>query len=302
MEWNFQRIEYFLKAAEEKSLSEAARKMFFTPQALNKNLRQLESELGIKLINRECGALGSGEKMNLTLAGEQLRDIFMPCYLEYERAVTEMEAYINHRKRKLRIAYFRGIKKDDFLMPLFQYLRNSGQFESIELIGGELGDVLEWISGEFCDVGLTNIHEKERKRKELQYTPIKTVPAKILISENHIWADKQCVTVQDMAEEEMVAIQWNEELEKESFYKNVRVREVKMVPDLDTMLTEIQTGKYFGVISAEFEGDYNKSYRLLDLPKEDAFVFVTNIIYRQGTCFQELFRKMIAEQAVIFAK
>ncbi len=302
MEWNFQRIGYFLKAAEEKSLSEAARKMFFTPQALNKNLRQLESELGIKLINRECGAPGSGEKMNLTLAGERLRDIFMPCYREYEKAVLKMGNYINHRKRKLRIAYFRGIKKDDLLMPLFKYLRNSGQFESIELVGGELGDVLEWVSEEFCDVGLTNIHEKERKHKELQYAPIKTMPAKILISENHIWAKKQAVTVQDMAEEVMAAIQWKEELEKDSFYKNVCVKEKKMVPDLDTMLTEIQTGKYFGVMSAEFEGDYNKSYRLLDLPKEEAFSFVTTIIYKQGTCFQELFRKMISEQKAIFDK
>lgn len=287
MVWNFQKIEYFLKVTEEKSMSEAARKMFFTPQALNKHLKQLEAELGVKLINRDRGRISeSEESVSLTAAGEQMKNYFMPCYKEYVEAVNRMENYLCQRKSKLRIAYFRGIKKNEMMMPLFQYLSETGEFESIELISGELGEVLEWIEEENCDIGLTNIHDAEQERENLYYIPVKKMPAKIIISDMHPWAKKTSVTAEDMAQETMVILKWGAELEKGNFWKKAKVKRRKEVRDVDSIFAEIKTGKSFGVMLPYFEGDYDNSFIQLDLPEKYAFSFSFCIVFRKDSYFQ----------------
>ena len=49
---DYQKIKYFLTAAESKSFSEAARKCFVSPQALTKQITLLEEELGVTLFIR----------------------------------------------------------------------------------------------------------------------------------------------------------------------------------------------------------------------------------------------------------
>lgn len=55
--------EYFLIAAEEKSISEAARKVFITQQAFSDQIKRLEQEYGVILFNRK-------PQLSLTKAGE----------------------------------------------------------------------------------------------------------------------------------------------------------------------------------------------------------------------------------------
>jgi DNA-binding transcriptional LysR family regulator len=55
--------EYFLIAAEEKSISEAARKVFITQQAFSDHIKRLEEEYGVRLFNRK-------PQLSLTKAGE----------------------------------------------------------------------------------------------------------------------------------------------------------------------------------------------------------------------------------------
>jgi Transcriptional regulator len=55
--------EYFLIAAEEKSISEAARKVFITQQAFSDHIKRLEEEYGVMLFNRK-------PQLSLTKAGE----------------------------------------------------------------------------------------------------------------------------------------------------------------------------------------------------------------------------------------
>lgn len=55
--------EYFLIAAEEKSISEAARRVFITQQAFSDQIKRLEQEYGIRLFHRK-------PQLSLTKAGE----------------------------------------------------------------------------------------------------------------------------------------------------------------------------------------------------------------------------------------
>lgn len=63
---NIQSIRVFLAIVEQKSISAAARKIFFTQPTVSEHLNQLEKKLGVQLIRRERGA----RNVTLTPAGE----------------------------------------------------------------------------------------------------------------------------------------------------------------------------------------------------------------------------------------
>ena len=71
---NFQNIETFLTIVQEGGISQAAERMFTTQSNVSKQLKKLETELGVTLINRDKGV----HYAYLTGDGEQLVTIFSP--------------------------------------------------------------------------------------------------------------------------------------------------------------------------------------------------------------------------------
>ncbi len=67
---NLQRIKYFLVLCEKLHFSDAARQLRISQPALSKAIKQLEQELGLRLIRRE------GKNTHLTVAGESMRSRF----------------------------------------------------------------------------------------------------------------------------------------------------------------------------------------------------------------------------------
>ena len=68
----FKHIEYFVKASEFKSMSQAAEALFISQQALSKCMQNLETELGCKLFHR------TSKGSILTDEGQLLYDRFAP--------------------------------------------------------------------------------------------------------------------------------------------------------------------------------------------------------------------------------
>ena len=77
---DFNRIAFFLQVCESGSISKAAEHLYISPQALNKQMRVLEQELGEKLFQR------TGRKLTLTGFGIFFRDQMRPVYQLYQTA------------------------------------------------------------------------------------------------------------------------------------------------------------------------------------------------------------------------
>ena len=75
---NFLNLQYFLKAAEERNITRAARKLYISQQSLSGHIAKLEEELGVPLFER-------GAELKLTYAGERVELLARKiCALEQE--------------------------------------------------------------------------------------------------------------------------------------------------------------------------------------------------------------------------
>lgn len=88
---DYQKIKYFIKAAETLNFSEAARQMFITPQAFGRQITQLEQEMGFSLFERNV------RQIKLTPSGkicyEHLHEMVEKLDNEYQK-MCEMGRWI----------------------------------------------------------------------------------------------------------------------------------------------------------------------------------------------------------------
>ena len=85
---NFERIVYFLQVCERGSVSKTAEQLYISPQALNKQIRTLEEELGEKLFQRTTRTL------ELTTFGTFFRNQMQPVCQLYHTAWDQVRGYL----------------------------------------------------------------------------------------------------------------------------------------------------------------------------------------------------------------
>ena len=95
-------LRYFTAVAEEGNLTRAAERLFVSQPALTKQIRQLESQLGVGLFTR------SRAGMSLTPAGEALADRAAAVLAEVDQALHEAKSAARESARVLRIGFLAG--------------------------------------------------------------------------------------------------------------------------------------------------------------------------------------------------
>jgi DNA-binding transcriptional LysR family regulator len=95
-------LRYFAAVAQEGNLTRAAERLFVSQPALTKQIKQLESQLGVRLFSR------SRAGMTLTTAGQALADQ-VPAVLDgWDRALRETKAAASRAARVLRVGFLAG--------------------------------------------------------------------------------------------------------------------------------------------------------------------------------------------------
>ena len=77
----FRQIQYFIKLSESTSISQAAKELFISQQALSKSIKNLESELNTRLFLR------TNQGIKLSKSGVYLKNKFLSVCAGYEEAV-----------------------------------------------------------------------------------------------------------------------------------------------------------------------------------------------------------------------
>src|SRR5689334_20035258 len=89
----------FAAVAAEGNLTRAAERLFVSQPALTKQIRQLESQLGVRLFTR------SRAGMTLTLAGQALADRIPDVLAGWDQAMQETKATASRAARVLRVGF-----------------------------------------------------------------------------------------------------------------------------------------------------------------------------------------------------
>lgn len=294
MQWSFQTIEYFLKVAKTLNFSRAAKELYISPQSLNKQIQRFEEELGEPLFVRTT------RHVELTLFGRYMQQMFEPVQEDYHRAIEGAERFLKRRRQTVRIAFFQAITKKEVVTPICNYLRAQERTIQIELFGGEIDDMIRWLYEDKCDLVITNIHDYE-VWDDVEIIPFATAPAQAVVSLYHPWAVKEELTKQDMENSPILLLERRKELEKDSFYRRLKVRERLYAANFNSLLANLQMEDCYAVIPKLFESDDRMNLRFMDLPEEYRFNFYLTVIYKKSHRQEKLFETLrtAAEEQIL---
>lgn len=294
MQWNYRRIVYFLKVAETLNFSRAARELYISPQSLNKQILLLEKDLGEPLFERTT------RKMELTEFGRRLLQCFLPVQEEFQKATEGMEQYLHRRKHRVRIGFFQAISKREVVAPVSNYLRACEPEIQIELLGGEMDDIIEWLVQGKCDLLLTNTNKFEIWR-DMEVIPFLRTPAKIVVSQHHPWAEKEQLTMKDLEQMPILWMERRKGLEEGGFYQNLQVRERRYTANFSSMVANLEMADCYGVFPPSFECMNQVQLQYLDMPKGYEFYYETAAIYPKDSRLAGLLKQLntLAKEHVI---
>lgn len=272
---DYQKIKYFLTAAESKSFSEAARKCFISPQALTKQITLLEEELGVTLFVR------SSKSITLTEIGEFARERFFHVDKTLEMALDDIQKKSKLEENHVRIGVFTALAKSPLVSELLSMIMANHPQYKLELTVADLFDLREIMLAGNLDMCITNTHEEEEWPGNAKIS-FAAVPAQIVVSLYHPWAVKHSITVEDM--KQMPFLRMDRQIkdynlpENISFYETIPCNDILRVANFDTMYVRLAQGDCFSVFPKAFADADHSHFKFFDIPYRE-FLYHTVCLF-----------------------
>lgn len=278
---DFRKIEYFIKVAETLNFSRAAEEIHISHQALSKQIRSLEEELGAALFERTT------TKVILTEAGRKMYQAFLPlvesAYKEYEN----IERFIELRKSHLSIGYFNALSYPLMIDPVIRFLKKKKPELEIDVSAGDVGAVREKLMEDRFDLLITTAWDLE-KWVDVHYFVLQEFLLQIIVSSNHPWFNKKKqVTAKDLEKESLLLHQTGDL----DFMKQMKVAKRIPIQNYDTYINRLYTGEEIGVI-ADIYSPREGEFRLLDLPEEYRANIYLLAAYKKEHPLKDLFKQL----------
>lgn len=285
MPGKFERIEYFLQVCECGSVSKAAERLYISPQALNKQIRALEEELGEKLFHHTTRVL------RLTDFGQFFRSRMEPVSRSFGEASAQVRQYLDRSRQMLRVGFFQGIPKRLVLQPIITELMEGLPNAQIELGSAEMDEIYADVRSGKTDIAITNVNPVDTLA-DLVQIPLLEMPCKIVISDLHPWAERDQVTVEDMAAAPVLFLTRAGGPDREGFYGNLRAKSYHFASTYNAMLAQLGTGQQYAVFPTMFENLPESGLRTLPLPPEYSKGFLLALVYRPDSRYGDFFASL----------
>lgn len=275
----YQRIKYFLKAAELGSFSKAAGHMFVSAQALTKQISLLEKEIGGKLFER------SPQGIVLTSLGEFARKRFEKIDHEMEVTFDELKLQAIDHKDRINVGIFSALPQESLVTPMVSFLLACFPNYQISLNLVDLEEGRKLLMDGKVDILLTNTHEEDNWN-HYRCLSFNEHEARIMVSLRHPWAVKDEITVEDMRQQTFLKMNMNYEYykvpPKQSFYENIPCKNIQRVANFDTMFALLQQGDSFAVFPMAFMNMDIAKIKSFKYPGR-TFTFRTALIYNPNS-------------------
>ena len=282
---NFERVAYFLCVCECGSVSKAAAKLYISPQALNKQIRALEAELGEPLFRR------TSRTLSLSDFGVFFRNQMQPVCQLYQTAQTQVAHYLDASRQTLRVGFFQGVPKRQVIQPLITELMIGMPNVQIELGSAEMDEIYADLRSGKTDLAITNVNPCE-SLPDLVQIPLLAMPCSIVVSYLHPWMVKETVGVADMEAAPVLFLSRANGPDKEGFYGNLRASSYHFAPTYNAMLAQLGTGRQYAVFPTLFENLSEIGLKMFPLPEECRFEFSLALLYRPDNRYAQFFSSL----------
>ncbi len=257
---DIRKIEYFIKVAECLNFSKAAEQLHISHQALSKQVRQLEEEVGADLLERTT------TRVSLTEVGQKLYDIFKPILREMHKGFGELEEFVRYKKDNLRIGYFSTLSYGRIIEPVIHFLQEEISDVRVDILATDIGLERMLLEQDSIDIAISLLFD-EREWKDYPYVILREESLKIIVSDQHPWYERETITMEDLTCGSMLVYENRPDKGEEAFFNRLHVKERVQVRNADSYMNTLRQGKHFGIIGENYsrrEGDF----KLFDLPEE----------------------------------
>ena len=270
-----QRIRYFLKAAETGNLTQAAQELYISPQGLTKQIDVLESELGGQLFVR------SRRGAELTPFGKYAQQRLQGVFEDFEKAVQDVRNHAGDQWESITVGIFSALPREELVLPFVSFLLTSYPEHQIQLEMVELAAGLQKFLDGKLDFLLTNTHEEDDLAGYERLT-FGTYDAKVVVSQDHPWKDRDSITYEDLAQEPFIKMKIDPNHyavpSEDSFYQNIPCRKIIEANNFETMMVLLRQCAGFAVIPLAFTNMRWAQIKAFDYPGK-GLRFSTALLY-----------------------
>ncbi len=282
----YQRIRYFLKAAELGNFSMAAQALFISPQGLTKQINVLESEIGGQLFTR------SRRGIELTPLGRYAQQRLGSLVLDLESAIRDIRAHAGDARESITVGIFSALPRESLVLPFVSYLLASYPERQIQLEMVELSAGLQKFLDGKLDFLLTNIHE-ENDLAGFERLTFGSYDAKVVVSLLHPWTIKERISVDDMRKESFIKLKMEDAhytvpLE-ESFYRNIPCKKIIEANNFETMMVLLGQGAGFAIFPLAFTNMDRAQIKAFDYP-DRSLRYDTVLLYDPNNSVKDMDR------------
>ncbi len=190
-------LRYFVAVAEEKSITVAAGRRLHTAQpSLSRQLRELETELGVALMVR------SARGTELTQAGEVFLEHARLALAQVEAAATAARRAAHPEERILALGFLSGCEPE-WLPAAMQVLREELPGIEVTVASRHSPELAEALSTGKLDAAFMR---PEQGYPDLNYTVLIREPLVVVLQSDHRLASRKAISPQELAGETFIGM------------------------------------------------------------------------------------------------
>lgn len=286
---DFNRSVYFLTVCDCGSISKAAEKLYISPQALNRQIKLLESELGQPLFLR------GGRRLELSPFGTFFRDRMLPVYQLYLNVGMEVESYVSASSTVLKLGFFQGLPKKRVVLPIVEEILSRRPELKIELFSADMEAIYTELREKKTDLALTFVSPVDRI-EDLKVLPLLELECSIVVSDQHPWAKKDRVTAEDMASQPVLFLSRRNGPDTEGFYSELKASSYHFINDSIAMVAQLGLGQHYAVFPSDFNALDGSGLVSLPLPEGMNAGFTLSLVHSPDAPLASFFDQLAGLQ------
>ena len=195
---NFRQLEYFVATAEELSFTRAAKRLFVSQATLSQQVRALEHEIGVKLLERDS------RHVRLTGAGSVFLEEARSMLSRAQDALARTRAADNGPEGELRVGYVKGYERTDLPEMLFDFHE---RYPGVRLsfLRENVAELYDALRAEEVDLVINLLYDGA-ELGEIQYQVLRHYPLLAVVPASSPLAWKGSLRMSDLAPYPLVDI------------------------------------------------------------------------------------------------
>ena len=268
------RMKCFLRLAEELHFSRAAEKQCMAQSTMSQQIHNLEEELRTKLFVR------NNRKVQLTAAGEYLKEEFTRLLDSYEAVTKEARRIDGHGINNLAIGYH-GPFNWLFLTSIFLTFKASHPEIRFTLMMENWGEIPGKIMTKEIDLGFVESSEIDDDNLHIQSSFLARDYICFALHKSHPLAGRTLLREEDIRKESLAMVDLSigkrsiGQIHQRLIQGGIDIRKGQLMKNFESIMAMVATGVAISPMPRSFKQSYQDDIVFIDYDSTDAYVDIS---------------------------